>query len=227
MQARNAWWLVMLVVTGLLFCRPTLGSLPVLPGKAAFNKDLAVGFVETGQIKSFSLSNGFFSWTKDWIGPGSRELYKGEDYYLELSLFLGIPEGPWSPKVLDPAVGDSVSLGPAVSESASFIDTDGPQGPDWGPWPGSRGRYFSGDLLVGQLYPETSPMYQTLPVMATSTLPETWPLDLYGFRSWPGPWSRDPETGAVRQGSFVGDQDLFFCFTDRGYASRVFQQAQS
>ncbi|MDZ7378595.1 MAG: hypothetical protein ONB06_04540, partial [candidate division KSB1 bacterium] len=57
--------------------------------------------------------------------------------------------------------------------------------------------------------------------MATSSVPGTWPLDPYGNRFWPGPWAREAGTGNPLRGQFVSDQDLFFCFTDRGYAGRV------
>ncbi|MDZ7339213.1 MAG: hypothetical protein ONB30_11800, partial [candidate division KSB1 bacterium] len=188
------------------------------------NGDLAIGLVETGVLRSVSLSTGFFCRT-GLVGERRGALYRDEDYYfLELTLWLGIPGGPWSAKAFDPERGDSIPAGPAVSECVSAQALYGPEGPEWGPVAGSRGKDFSGDLLLGQLYPGEPSYGQLLPVMATSTLPETWPRDAYGLRYWPGRWAKDP-AGRPRKGVFPSDRDLFFRFTDKGYATRKFREA--
>jgi hypothetical protein len=86
------------------------------------------------------------------------------------------------------------------------------------------GNYFSGEVLTGDLYPDAdSPL---VPIMATSTLPNTWPLDPYDRPRWPGSWAKDPTTGKKIPGVFAADQELFFCFTDP-YAERVYLGARS
>ncbi|MGQ9561876.1 MAG: hypothetical protein ACUVWA_15410, partial [Candidatus Oleimicrobiaceae bacterium] len=212
--------------TGLALCLilsradPRGGSLAY--AQSHLSPDLAIGISAVGELSNVAASNGLLPGGRAWLWPlRPNHLYKGSSYFEQLSLFLGIPQGPWSPKVFDPATGDSVSLGPTVSESCSgSMDI----GYDWGPCPGSRGKHFSGDVLVGHLYPGTQ--YSATALMATSTIPESWPLDLYGFRSWPGPWAREATTRRTLKGEFISDQDLFFCFTDKGYATRVHREAQ-
>ncbi|MBC7188138.1 MAG: hypothetical protein H5U38_14020, partial [Calditrichaeota bacterium] len=78
--------------------------------------------------------------------------------------------------------------------------------------------------MVGDLFPETLAPYMA--VMATSTMPKSWPSDPYGFRRWPGRWARDTLTGKAVPGMFASDEELFFAFTDRGYANRTFKGAR-
>ncbi|MBC7261072.1 MAG: hypothetical protein H5T63_03580, partial [Chloroflexi bacterium] len=186
--------------------------------------DFAVGFKDVGQVHSVAVSNGWLSYPHFrcgiWGVPSSYKGYKLLVVYLDF--LLGIPEGPWTPRALDPAVGHTVSLGPAVAEG---ISASKPAESDWGPCAGCREKYLSGDLLVGDLFPTSD--WPVMAVMATSTLPRTWPYDLYGFRRWPGAWAREPGSGRVLPGVFVSDKELFFCFTDQAYAGRTFRGARS
>ncbi|MGQ9853369.1 MAG: hypothetical protein ACUVTG_08215, partial [Candidatus Oleimicrobiaceae bacterium] len=207
-------------------------SLPLLPVSGlrggASASDLAVGIKDVGQVHAVVVSNGWllYPFYRGGILQGAGTWYRGYKGYAEIFLYLdfllGIPEGVWTPRVFDPAVGDTVSLGPAVAEG---ISASQPTESDWGPCAGCRAQYLSGDLLVGNMFPTTR--WPELPVMATSTLPQTWPRDPYGFRKWPGAWARDPHSGRVLPGVFTSDKDLFFCFTDQGYAGRTFRGARS
>ncbi|MBC7345524.1 MAG: hypothetical protein H5U03_08930, partial [Clostridia bacterium] len=204
-----------------------LAAMPTsLRAQTKVGPDFSLGVTQVGQVRRVALPNGHIAWPSGPGYPYQRQLYKGNfGFFQYVDFVLGIPEGPWTPRVFDQEAGDTVSLGPAVAEGISRYVHEGIQGPDWGPCLGSRGMYFSGELLAGDLYPD-SPEPE-VPIMATSTLPETWPYDVYGFRRWPGAWAKDPETGKPLSGVFVSDQDLFFCFTDKPYANRTSLGAQS
>ncbi|MBC7186660.1 MAG: hypothetical protein H5U38_06460, partial [Calditrichaeota bacterium] len=199
-----------------------LASVP-LAAQYGLSPDFSFGVVDVGRVPMVALPNGHLGWSCSAGYPQSR--CRGGAFWHGIDLLVGIPEGPWTPRAFDPAVGDTVTLGPAVAEGVSATAAEGAEdGPDWGPCPGAIGRYFSGEVLLGQLYPDSD--MPLVPVMATSTCPETWPLDLYGLHRWPGSWAIDPVTGKERPGVFAGDQELYFCFTDR-YAERTYLEAKS
>ncbi|MFQ6091186.1 MAG: FG-GAP-like repeat-containing protein [bacterium] len=190
-----------------------------LEGKIPFDDiDLAAGIVDVGELKQTVFNNGLLG-TWGWSGYIVPELpagwYKGHGYVPDLNLWIGAPEGPWTPTYWDPAAGDSVSMGPTVSEAELYGGTDRS---DWGPLPGSLGTLYSGEATVGDVAPAS--FLAQLPLMATSTLPTSWPLDELGQRTWPGPWGIDPQTGQVSKGRFVSDEDVFFSITDGPYADR-------
>ncbi|MDZ7386068.1 MAG: hypothetical protein ONB07_08090 [candidate division KSB1 bacterium] len=197
-----------------------------LPGwtQVRYGPDFAVGIKDVGQLHSIAMTNGWLSYPPFRGGvPLRDQSYKGyTELFVYVDLLLGVPEGPWTPRLFDIEKGDTVSLGPAVAEGISAIK---PTEADWGPCAGSRGKYFSGDLLLGHLFPTA--IDPQLAIMATSTLPQTWPWDLYGFRKWPGSWAREPHTGKALPGTFISDKELFFCFTDEKYADRTFRGARS
>ncbi|MFQ6094210.1 MAG: fibronectin type III domain-containing protein, partial [bacterium] len=172
------------------------------------DEDLAAGILDVGELKNTVFNNGLIA-TWGWTGFIIPELpagyYKGYGYMADLNIWIGVPEGPWNP----PGIS-----GPTVSEA----QLGSPHTWDWGPLPGSLGRLHSGDVTVGQLYPD-APL-SSLPVMATSTVPESWPKDEGGSGFWPGPWAVDPNTGQEMEGVFVSDKDIFFIITDGPYADR-------
>ena len=181
--------------------------------------DLAIGILDAGEVKHTVFNNGLLG-TWGWAGYVIPELpagwYKGYGYLPGLNIWLGIPEGPWNP----PGIA-----GPTVSEAQLYGGTNRA---DWDPTPGSLGRYHSGDVAVGDLIPG-APL-SDVPIMATSTIPESWPegyFDEQGNfiptpweRHWPGPWAIDPGTGQEVENVFTADKEVFFSITDDPFASR-------
>lgn len=171
--------------------------------------DLAVGILDMGEVKNTVFNNGLLA-TWGWSGYIIPELpagyYKGYGYIPDLNIWMGVPEGSWNPPGIP---------GPTVSEAQL---QGGTNQSDWDPTPGSLGRYHSGAVLVDDIIP-WAPLYY-IPIMATSTIPESWPEDEHGNRFWPGPWAVDPNTGEVVEGHFVSDKDVFFSITDGPYADR-------
>jgi len=166
--------------------------------------DNSVGILDAGKIQHAVFNDGRLA-TWDYRPKIPSVFYKGWSYIPDLSMILGVPEGPWNPTRFDPETGDSIYIaGPSVS--AEFNAND------WGPKAGSLGKLHSGDLTVGDVYPGS--VLGSLPLMATSTLPESWPKDENGNRKWPGPWAVDPFTGEVLEGQFTADKEVFFAMTD-------------
>lgn len=184
--------------------------------KAAKSVDIAVGMLDAGKLQHAVFNDGRIG-TWDYRTRVPAITYKGYSYLAELNMMIGVPEGPWTPKYFDPVKRDSVSMGPSVS--ATY------EGNDWGPRAGSYGNLHSGDVVMNDVLSGT--VIGQLPVMATSTIPGTWPKDASGNRFWPGPWARDPKTGIELPGTFTSDKDIFFSMSDfdlddtgRKYAER-------
>jgi hypothetical protein len=178
--------------------------------------DIAVGMLDAGKLQHAVFNDGRIG-TWDYRTEVPAITYKGYSYLAELNMMIGVPEGPWTPKYFDPVKRDSVSMGPSVS--ATY------EGNDWGPRAGSFGNLHSGDVVMNDVLSATD--IGALPVIATSTIPNTWPKDASGNRFWPGPWARDPKTGVELPGTFTSDKDVFFSMTDfdlddtnRKYAER-------
>ena len=179
--------------------------------------DLAVGIVDAGELKHTVYNNGLLG-TWGWAGYTVPELpagwFKGYGYIPDFNFWIGIPEGPWNPEGI---------VGPTVSEAQLYGGTNRA---DWDPTPGSLGRYHSGDVAVGDLIPG-APL-SDVPIMATSTIRESWPENQGGERFWPGPWAVDPgpdgvartEDDSILVGHFTGDKEDFFSFTDDPFVSR-------
>ncbi|MFQ6617244.1 MAG: hypothetical protein ACE5QV_01040 [Fidelibacterota bacterium] len=179
------------------------------PGGVKKSIDEAVGIVDVGKLQHSVFNNGYLG-TWGWSGYVVPELpagwYKGYGYIPDFTMMVAIPEGPWTPRYYDPATGNSLSMGPTVSEK--YLSND------FGPTAGHWGRYHSGKVTVGDVLPGSPPLAQ-MPIMATSTIPESWPdLDGDGVGDWPGPWARDPATDTVIVGQFTGDKEVFFGIND-------------
>ncbi len=186
----------------------------------AASVDFAAGILDAGKLQHTVYNNGLLaSW--GWSGYVIPDLpagwFKGYGYVPDLVIFLGIPEGPWTPKYWNGQ--DSVSMGPTVSEAQLQAGTTLS---DWDPTPGSLGDLHSGDVTIGDVIPG-APM-ASLPLMATSTIETSWPEDAEGNRFWPGPWAVDPgpdgiartEDDVTLEGTFTADKEVFFSFTDDG-----------
>jgi len=183
--------------------------------------DLAIGFVKTKTISNSFLNEGSFSnYSSSNRTAFSGITYKDITYLGDMDLWLGIPEGDWTPKIWDETKFDSVSLGPTVTGTFFGFYKFYRNGTDWGPVPGSRSQNFSGNLLLSDLY--SVPGESDLPLLANSSFPLSWPENIYGDRVWPGVWSIDRETSLFSPGKFRADQEVYFEFTDIGYASNYY-----
>ncbi len=185
-----------------------------------YNSDLAVGILNQNLIKNTFLNNGGFcaSQYSSWQGVGGLN-YNGDGHAISVDLWLGIPDGPWAPKQWNEQLKDSVSLGPTVT-GTFFGNAFIPDGTDWGPIPESRGKKFSGDLLLSDLFVVNTG--GILPLLSNSQYELSWPENIYGDRVWPGTFSKDPITGITIQNKFRADQEILLQFTDKSYASKYY-----
>jgi hypothetical protein len=122
----------------------------------------------------------------------------------------------------DDFYGSPDSKGTSVIES--WMDRTGGLRTDWEAADRSKLKTFSGDLTAGEVY---GGIYtredDTYPLLATSGLPETWPIVGYdeetgtAIRKWPGWWADKEIDGVWVQdsGRFVSDQDVYLVFDDR------------
>jgi hypothetical protein len=188
--------------------------------KPANPLDVSRGLIDAGQLvhgirNEGMLGGQFFGRSLEYELALPGAWFQGYSYIYTLMMMLGVPEGPWTPRTGP----DSLSQGPTVNV-----------GGELGPRKGSRGQLFSGDVTIEQII--TRGNIEGYPVMATSTLPETWPegysdgsgnwISTPGERHWPGPWAVDPgpdgiarnEDDSVLVGKFTGDKEVFFSMTD-------------
>ncbi|WP_456441220.1 T9SS type A sorting domain-containing protein [Caldithrix abyssi] len=157
-------------------------------------------------------------------------------YISNLSFVMGIPGKdkngnpyPWAvgPKtVYDITNNEFVTIGndttywgATVSESW-FDRTPALNRTDWEAVEDATSKLHNPNATAGNYYGRYG--YYTnaedsTPLIATSTIPNTWPL-INGERVWPGRWAKDPaDPSGVREieGQFVSDQDIYFQFDDR------------
>ncbi|MDZ7263826.1 MAG: hypothetical protein ONB16_04530 [candidate division KSB1 bacterium] len=186
--------------------------------------DLAAGILAVNNIDINFYNNGNFISDLEIDALFSSLVYKKTIRCIsELAIWIGIPEGEWTPKIWSQEKSDSINLGPTVS--GSYFYSFFPSETDWGPVRGSRSRYFSGDLLLSDLYKISAE--KDLPLLANSHYSLTWPENIYGERVWPGKWAIDSETGQAISGQFRADQEVLFSFTDVGYADRIYPEYYS
>jgi hypothetical protein len=118
-----------------------------------------------------------------------------------------------------------VYWGATVSESW-FDRTTNTARTDWDASIGAKGRTHSGEVTAGDVYAViyTNDM-DTYPLLATSTIPDTWPLEIdeegNETRKWPGWWAEkmiieNGDTSWVQvEGRFISDTDIYMEFDDR------------
>lgn len=187
--------------------------------RSASSDDRAVGVLDVGNIKLAFYNDGRFVpegqelLSGYYYPPGSSE---GDRYLYVMDLWVGVPDGPWAPQVFDTLTQSWQSMGPTVS--GTLFDPFR-RGVDWNPVPYSRGSYYSGEVLYRDLYPASVDFNPML--LATSTLPQSWPKHpIYATRVWPGRWRRDA-SGRPLPGAFFGDQVVFFAFQDYPSANQL------
>lgn len=214
-----------------------------LLSKAAVDDPLlsrARAYLDKGKLKLAVENYGIFS------GTASPEGLWGDFQYISnLSLVFGIPgkdkNGNPYPWAMGPKEQffikeqefrvfgtDTTYWGPTVSES--WMDrTPNLNRTDWEAVDDSRFRLHNPLSTAGDIYGAlglyTFPEDQ-YPLMATSDIPETWPVlvseDGEEVPTWPGTWAIDPADTSATQvlpGVFVSDQDIYFEFDDR-FATR-------
>jgi len=182
--------------------------------------DLAAGILNINQIHTNFYNDGNLISN---LGPDALQpalIYRNIKYLRDLPIWVGIPEGEWTPKAWDEQKLDSIGVGPTVSGSYFYYFF--PNGTDWGPIKGSRNKSFSGDLLLSDLYKVSSK--DDVPLLSANNLPLTWPENIYGERVWNGKWAIDPETGQTIPGKFRADQEIIVDFTDVGYADGIYPE---
>ncbi len=217
------WLLVVLCV--LVLRQTCLASSLLNPPKPTENRtstdilenDYAAGVVDVGQVHQTVFNNGqlgTWGWAFHIVPELPAGWYKGYGYVPSLNLWLGAPDGSWAPRYYDVARGESLSMGPTVSEG-ELVSLAGET--DWGPVPGALGTLHSGKAKVRDVAPSSA--LASLPLLATSTMPSSWPVDGNERPFWPGPWGLNPWTDIPEPGRFISDQELFFSVTDSPFAA--------
>ena len=194
-------------------------------------EDRARAYQDKGTLK---LATGNFG---RFIGIASPEALWGDFQYVpDLSFVLGIPGKdangqpyPWAmgqKQIFDVRthefyyLGDDTTYwGPTVSESW-FDRTPNLERTDWEAVENSRINLFNPKATAGNYYGKYGRYTSSddpSPLIATSTIPDTWPL-IDSTHVWPGHWAIDPTepTGQKEiEGQFVSDQDIYFQIDDR------------
>jgi hypothetical protein len=222
----------------LLLITATQAAEPLPYEKSGFGKAAAFdpilnrgrGYLSKGELQFATHNYGSFIEFEDYSSPSG--LYKGYQYISDVSLILGVPgklpDGSFAPWAMRPIYlteegffddDTLVYWGSTVSESWFDRVTDKKQ-VDWESAEGHYGQLHSGDVLAGEIYggiyTDTGDPY---PLLASSDIPDTWPLKLDDngdeVRTWPGDWAWDPITQSEVFGRHIGDQDIYMEFNDR------------
>lgn len=205
-------------------------STGVTLSKQRLQGELIGGVINKSNLKIGFLNNGRFCAPGEFL-PDLPSAQRGQYGYLgKLDLWIGIPDGPWAPKVWHPDSQRYVSLGATVSGSVyepynynrwynrfDFSVTE----TDWSTINATKGLLYTDDLLYSEIYRQ-SPLFDFIHA-PTNEYEKTWPRDaLTGFRKWPGSWKKDNLTGELLKNVFLGDQVCYITFDDRTYADTFY-----
>ena len=187
--------------------------------KGRLQEELIGGVINKSDLKLGFLNNGRFCAPQEFIPDLPSALYGNYGYLGLLDLWVGIPDGPWAPKVWSADSQKYVSLGPTVSgtifEPSTYYDVI--SGTDWSTINATKGVFYTGELLYSDVY-RRSDLFDFI-LAPTSEYEQTWPRNAFtGFREWPGKWRKDPFTGESIKGTFLGDYNSFISFDDKMYA---------
>ncbi len=187
--------------------------------------DRAVGFMDAGKMKVMGVEN--FGLLSGWDPPGHQSWYPGAFHGIWgevrwIAPVILMPPGPWGAKnTQGPPLPEDRSNQYNAIESFSAIHLhqgDGPNFTDWEALDNSS-KYLHGTMLQ-----------DNMPMVATSTFPESWPEGYFdksgkwvstpGEHHWPGGWALDPDPssptyGKPIEGNFVSNKDIFFISTDK------------
>lgn len=177
------------------------------------------GVLDKTGLKIGFLNNGRFCPPAEFIPDLPNAIFGGESGALDLlDLWVGIPDGPWAPKLWNVDSQKYESLGATVSGT---IFEPQNTGTDWSTINGTQNVLYSGDLFYSDIYPP-SRLFDFI-LAPTSELEQTWGRDpLTGFRKWPGRWRNDPETGQPMEGAFFGSQDILISFDDKTLSEQYY-----
>ncbi len=177
-------------------------QLKLLPKKLDSSEEYIGGLIDKSQLKIGFFNNGRFSAPYMSHPPALPSAQYGQNGYLGiLDLWVGIPEGPWTPEIWNADSQKYVSLGPTVS-GTYFNPFEYNYGTDWSTINATKGALYTDELLYSDVYKSTGNIDFIL--SPTSEYEKTWPRDpLIGFREWPGRWQKDPLTGKPIIGAFL------------------------
>ena len=119
-----------------------------------------------------------------------------------------------------------VYYGANVAESWFQRSNDAPIYTDWQPTTGAYGSTHGTSITAGDIYGGIYTTYDdTYPLLATSTIPESWPKDPQLGSFWPGWYAEilqegtvggvDQTEGQATIGTFISDEDVYMEFDDR------------
>lgn len=194
--------------------------------KTVFDKNsqtrelLIGGILDRTALKIGFVNNGRFCPPAEFRSDLPNAIYfEGKRGALELlDLWIGVPDGPWAPKVWNADSQRYESLGPTVSGT---IFEPQITGTDWSTIIGTQNVLYSSEVLYSDIYPP-SRVFDFI-LAPTSHLEQTWGRDpLTGFRKWPGRWRKDPVTGKIMEGAFFGSQDILISFDDKSLADQFY-----
>jgi hypothetical protein len=194
--------------------------------KKTFDEDhrtsegLIGGVLDKTGLKIGFLNNGRFCPPTEFRPDLPNAIYfEGQRGALEfLDLWIGIPDGPWAPKVWNADSQRYESLGPTVSGT---IFEPQITGADWSTIIGTQNVLYTADVFYSDIYPP-SRLFDFI-LAPSSELEQTWGRDpLTGFRKWPGRWRTDPATGQPMEGAFFGSQDLLISFDDKTLSDQYY-----
>jgi len=235
--------LLLLILSALILLPVLQAAEPIPHQQKSFSKTSAFdpvlnrgrGYLSKGELQFATHNYGSFIEFEDYSSPSG--LYKGYQYISDVSLILGVPgklpDGSFAPWAMRPIYVEEdgffhddtlVYWGSTVSESWFDRVTDKKQ-VDWESAEGHYGGLHSGDVLAGEVYQNYTDSGDPYPLLASSDIPDTWPLeidDLSGdeVRTWPGDWAVDTNPvsatfGEEIFGRHIGDQDIYMEFNDR------------
>jgi len=183
------------------------------------NIDCVGGVIDVSDLKIGFLNNGRFCAPEGYLPDLPSALYEKYGYLGRLDLWVGIPGGPWAPKVWNPDSQKYISLGPTVSGT---VYEPRPTGTDWSTINLTREVLYSSELFYNDVYkPSELFDFMLAPINENK---QTWPRNpLTGLREWPGRWKIDPLSGKPIEGMFFGDQQIFVSFDDKIYANQYYE----
>lgn len=166
--------------------------------------DEAIGVMSKGQLNNLTMNYGQITDTR-LEDPGNRP---SKDFYN----FRYPKTEPYGSMVDDFAILFAVRQNSKNGDNGNVIDGFSANGnEDWVAKDGSLGKtHYDGSGAE----PMLTYVDGTTPYLAHSDIQVTWPIDGNGEHFWPGYFRRDPETGAVYQGEFVSDRDVYGVYTD-------------
>ncbi len=203
------------LLAGLLFVTAGLSAQDADPPKAAQRvgsakrfsfADEAVGVQTKGQIQNLTMNYGQISDTRFAdVGNAPTDIFYDIRY----------PRQNFTGLVDDFSIFFAVKENTKNGDKGNVIDawTDD-KNEDFIAKDGAYGLTHYNAALDPNPHAEVKYNGQT-PYLATSDLPDTWPVDKTGVAFWPGLFRRDPKTGVQIPGEFASDRDLYMEFDDK------------